>query len=100
MYIIYSSQNRFLLEEINAIYVLITNCVSVDSKEMGRNFFTSVQQMFSNLNRQYDTYVVIPVGIVKKLMDFFLRHSTKITKCFCYALYINPYLKRPTLLCL
>ena len=82
MYIIYSSQNRFLLEEINAIYVLITNCVSVDSKEMGRNFFTSVQQMFSNLNRQYDTYVVIPVGIVKKLMDFFYDILPKLQNVF------------------
>ena len=27
--------------------------------------------MFSNLNRQYDTYVVIPLGIVKKWMNFF-----------------------------
>ena len=71
IYIIYSSQNFFLLKVINAIYVLTTNYLSADSKEMGRYFFTSVQQMFSNLNKQYDTYGVIPVGIVKKWMDFF-----------------------------
>ena len=64
MFIIYSSQNFFLLKKINAIYVLTTNYVSADSKEMGRYFFSSVQQMFSNLNRQYDTSVVIPVEIV------------------------------------